>query len=256
MSNIANQPHFQKLQSAFTAHIRDAHNPAPTDIEPRRMVIYRELFYNNVQSLLVNTYPVLHQILPPEQWQRLIQDYFAQHRATTPLFPQMPQEFLRYLENEREPQPTDPPFLYELAHYEWIELALFIDNREIDLTGIDSQGDLLQNYPILSSLAWSFVYQFPVQQLSPHYQPHEPPAEPTYLVIYRDRDDKVGFMQLNQVSAYLLQALRNTSHTGQQILTEIATQLNHPHPQKVIQGGLAILQEWLNRDIVLGVCRT
>ena len=254
MPNTANQPHFQKLQYAFTAHIRDAQNPAPTDIEPQRLAIYRELFYNNVQSLLVSTYPVLHQILSAEQWQRLIQDYFAQHRATTPLFPQMPQEFLRYLEYERERQPTDPPFLYELAHYEWIELALFIDNREIDLTGIDSQGDLLRGCPVLSPLAWSFVYQFPVQQLSPNYQPHEPPAEPTYLVVYRDRNDKVGFMQLNQVSAYLLQALRNTSHTGQQILTEITTQLNHPHPQKVIQGGLETLQEWLKRDIVLGVC--
>jgi hypothetical protein len=256
MPNTANQPHFQKLQYAFTAHIRDAHNPAPTDIEPRRMAIYRELFYNNVQSLLANTYPVLHQILPTEQWQRLIQDYFAQHRASTPIFPQMPQEFLRYLENEREPQPEDPPFLYELAHYEWIELALFIDNREIELTGIDSQGDLLQGCPVLSPLAWSFVYQFPVYQLSPNYQPHEPPTEPTYLVVYRGRDDKVGFMQLNRVSAYLLQALRNTSHTGQQILTEIATQLNHPHPQKVIQGGLETLQEWLKRDIVWGVYET
>ncbi|NJO14609.1 MAG: hypothetical protein HC877_02350 [Thioploca sp.] len=79
-------------------------------------------------------------------------------------------------------------------------------------------------------------------------------AEPTYLVVYRDRNDKVGFMQLNQVSAYLLQTLRNTAYTGQQILTEIATQLNHPHPQTVIQGGLETLQEWLKRDIVLGTC--
>jgi hypothetical protein len=254
MPNIANQPHFQKLQYAFAAHIRDANQPAPTDIEPRRLAVYRELFYNNVKSLLASTYPVLNRILPTEQWQRLIRDYFAQHQATTPLFPQMPQEFLRYLENEREPQPEDPPFLHELAHYEWVELALFIDNREIELTGIDSQGDLLQGCPVLSPLAWSFVYQFPVHQLSPNYQPQEPPAEPTYIVVYRDQDDQVGFMQLNQVSAYLLQALRNTSHTGQQILTEIATQLNHPQPQKVIQGGLEILQEWLKCDIVLGVC--
>lgn len=255
MPNTANRPPFQKLQYAFAAHIRDAHNPAPTGIKPQRMAIYRELFYNNVQSLLASTYPVLHQILPTEQWHRLVRDYFAQHQATTPLFPQMPQEFLHYLENEREIQPEDPPFLYELAHYEWVELALFIDNREIELTGIDRQGDLLQGYPVLSLLAWPFVYQFPVHQVGSNYQPQEPPAEPTYLLIYRGKDDKVGFIQLNRVSAYLLQALCDTSHTGQQILTGIATLLNHPYPQKVIQGGLEILQEWLKRDIVLGVRR-
>lgn len=255
MPNTANRPPFQKLQYAFAAHIRDDHNPAPTGIEPHRMAIYRELFYNNVQSLLANTYPVLHQILPTEQWHRLVRDYFAQHQATTPLFPQMPQEFLHYLENEREIQPEDPPFLYELAHYEWVELALFIDNREIDLTDIDRQGDLLQGYPVLSPLAWTFVYQFPVHQVGTNYQPQEPPTEPTYLLIYRGKDDKVGFIQLNRVSAYLLQALCDTSHTGQQILTEMATLLNHPNLHKVIQGGLEILQEWLKRDIVLGVRR-
>lgn len=255
MPNTANRPHFQKLQYAFAAYIRDAYNPAPTGIEPHRMAIYRRLFYNNVQSLLANTYPVLHQILPIEQWHKLIRAYFAQHQATTPMFPQMPQEFLYYLENEREIQPEDPPFLYELAHYEWVELALFIDNREIELTGIDSQGDLLRGCPVLSPLAWPFVYQFPVHKVGPNYQPQEPPAEPTYLLVYRSKDDKVGFIKLNLVSAYLLQALRDTPHTGQQILTEIATLLNHPNPQKVIQGGLEILQEWLKRDIVLGVRR-
>lgn len=255
MSNTANLPRFQQAQRAFTAHLRDPKRyPIPTEVEERRMAVYRELFYNNIQSLLASTYPVLNQVLPKEQWQALISDYFAEHKATTPLFPQMPQEFLRYLESERGEHAEDPPFLYELAHYEWAELAVSIDNREIDLSNINRTGDLLKGCPVLSPLAWPLTYQFPVHQISLDYQPKEPPNEPTYIVVYRALDDTVGFVHLNTVSAYLLQQLSESENrTGQQLLEAIATKLDHPNPQIVIAGGLEIMQEWRKREILLGV---
>ena len=43
-------PMFQQTQYAFAAHLRDPDaNPAPPDIEDRRMKIYRELVYNNIE---------------------------------------------------------------------------------------------------------------------------------------------------------------------------------------------------------------
>ncbi len=48
-------------QYAFAAHIRDPQHAAPpADIEDRRMGIYRELFFNNLDSSLTDTLPVLH----------------------------------------------------------------------------------------------------------------------------------------------------------------------------------------------------
>jgi len=256
MLDTANLPRFQQVQTAFTAYLRDpTHHPPPADIEARRLAIYRRLFYNNVQSLLANTYQIVHKILPSKQWHALINDYFAKHRATTPLFPQMPQEFLRYLETECELLSQYPPFLTELAHYEWAELAISIDSREIDLTHIDKTGDLLQHAPVLNPIICPLTYQYPVHQISPDYQPTQPPAENTYLVIYRKITDEVGFLQLNNLSAYLLKQLLEAPQprSGQEVLTDIANALQHPNPEKVIAGGLEILQEWLKRDIVLGV---
>ena len=43
---------FQDKQYEFAAHLRDPENvPAPDGIEDRRMGIYRELFYNNLNIL-------------------------------------------------------------------------------------------------------------------------------------------------------------------------------------------------------------
>ena len=49
-----NSPTFKKHQYEFTAHIRDPErNARPDGIEDRRMGIYRDLFYNNVEGFLL-----------------------------------------------------------------------------------------------------------------------------------------------------------------------------------------------------------
>ncbi|MGD8482640.1 MAG: putative DNA-binding domain-containing protein, partial [Gammaproteobacteria bacterium] len=142
------KPAFQELQFAFAGHIRDPeNNAAPEGIEDRRMAIYRQLFFNNVSQLLSRTFPILFRILGQDRWEALIRDYFSRHRSHTPLFLEMPREFLQYLEKERGQAEGDPPFLYELAHYEWVELALSIDEREPDPASVDPRGDLLDGRP-------------------------------------------------------------------------------------------------------------
>jgi len=221
------------------------------------MGIYRELFYNNVESLLANSFPVLRKIMSDSEWHALMRDYFAHHEAHTPLFPKMPQEFLQYLETERQMHPTDPPFLWELAHYEWMETALSLDTREIDLAGIDPEGDLLAGVPVLSPLAWPLTYRFPVQRLSPSYKPDEAPEEPTYLVIYRGRQDEVGFIELNPVAARLLERIaEERDKSGRELLDDIAKELQHRNPEVVIDGGLEIMAQLRAKDVLLGIRTT
>ena len=78
----------------------------------------------------------------------------------------------------------------------------------LDLTGIDPDGDLIAGRPVLSPLAWVLAYDYPVHQISPANQPHEPAGQSTFLVVYRNRDDQVGFMEINAVTARLLECCR------------------------------------------------
>ena len=247
-------PEFIRKQLEFTRHCRDPeNNPAPANIEDRRMGIYRKLLYNNIEGFMANNFPVICEIMPDDQWHELIREYFANHKASTPLFPKLPAEFLQFLENEHDQQ-SDFPFLLEMAHYEWVESAMAMDNREIDLSGVDPDGDLLEGIPVASKLIWRLAYDYPVHRIGPDYLPEEKPDQQTYLVVYRDRADKVGFMELNPVTARLLERLSERSdQTGQEHLQAIAQELNHPQPEIVIKGGLEVLQQMQQRDIVLGV---
>jgi len=254
---MAEGERLRRAQFEFAAHIRDPeHAPAPAGIEDRRMAIYRELFFNNVRDLLGRSFPVLRELLGEQGWDAMVRDWLIRHRAQTPLFLELPQEFLRYLLEEREPAANEAPFLAELAHYEWVELALSIDEREPELHGVEPQGDLLAGCPVLSPLAWSLAYAWPVHRIGPDFRPTVLPAEPTRLVVYRDRRDRVGFLEVNQVTARLLELLGAETlprPTGRECLLRIATELSHPNPAAVVAGGAEILAELRARDVVIGV---
>lgn len=67
---MADLPLFKQTQYEFAAHIRDPKlNPKPDGIESRRMNIYAELFFNNVEDFISNTYPVLKSITAEDRWQ-------------------------------------------------------------------------------------------------------------------------------------------------------------------------------------------
>ncbi len=252
--NTAERPDFVRRQYAFAAHIRNSEkNPRPDDVEERRMKIYRDLFYNNVQGFIANTYPVLRTITSDEHWHSMVRDYFANHLSHTPLFPEMPREFLKYLELERTPHPDDPAFMLELAHYEWVELALSILDENIDVSNINAEGDLLTGVPVISPLAWQLSYNYPVHKISPQFQPTEPDDNQTHLVVHRNKLHDIHFMVLNPVTARLLQLIdEHNNASGQYLLEQIASELNHPQPEVVISGGTQILNDLKNREVILG----
>jgi hypothetical protein len=246
-------------QYEFAAHIRDPENHrAPHDIEDRRMGIYRELFYNNVEGFLSNSFPVLHKLMDDTSWHAMARDFYARHRCHSPLFLEIPREFLNYLEQDRGDRKDDLPFLRELAHYEWVELALSVaeagdvECRAREAAPEGSGGDLLDGSPVVSTLAWPLSYRYPVHRISPEFMPATPAEQTTYLLVYRDLDDEVGFIELNPVSARLFALLQeDRALSGRQALEQIAAELQHPNPGVVIDGGRQILQEWRQRGIVL-----
>jgi hypothetical protein len=247
-------PHFQTLQYQFAAHIRNPDvNAAPSDIEDRRMAIYRDLFFNNVEGFLSGNFPVLKQISSEAYWLKLARGFFDTHRCHTPYFLEIGEEFIDYVNNERESIDDDPAFLKELIHYEWVELALDASTVALPIDGVDANGDLLQGHPVQSPLAWLLSYQFPVHCIRPDFQPETPSDTPTFLIAYRNREDEVNFMEVNMVTGRLLYLLSEDEQlTGIDALTQIATEMNHPDREQVVSGGLQTLEHLRSKGILLG----
>jgi len=254
MSSSGTRGDFRDVQRAFAAHLRDPlANPPLPGIEDRRLAIYRDLFFNNVDNFLRGFFPVLHSLYSEAEWLELSRGFYAQHRAETPYFLQIAEEFLAWLEQGHSPRPCDRPWLRELAHYEWLELALDVAEEDFPQTGFDPAGDLLAGIPFKSPLAVLARYAWPVHRLAPG-QADLPPAE-TFLMVYRDRGERVRFLELNAVSARLFALLATDpgqQMSGRALALQIAGELGYADPGPVIAGAQQTLAQWRERDILLG----
>lgn len=242
-------------QYGFAAHLRDPQNaPAPEGLEARRLQVYRELFYNNLEGLLASNFPVIRRLLGDERWHALVRDFYREHRCHTPLFPELGKELLRYLEARQAAARGDPPFLLELAHYEWIELALALDEQDLADVPHERDGDLLAAVPVPSPLAWPLAYAWPVQQLRADWQPDVAPAQPTFLLVVRDRADAVHFKAIDALGFQLMQALHDNAAgaSGRSLLESLAAQLGAPDPAAFVAAGAGLLEQLRVRDAVLG----
>lgn len=242
-------------QAAFAAHLRDPvrHAPPP-GMDPARLAVYRGLFIGNIEGLLASVFPVLRSLYAPEDWLALVRSFYAQHHARTPYFPEIAAEFVGFLETAHLPRAVDPPFLRELAHYEWLELALDVTDEEIPATGFDAAGDLLSGIPVVNPLAVLARYAWPVHRVSPE-NPRPLPAE-TWLLVWRDREDCVRFQELNALSARLFTALRQNAEAavrfpGDSVLRAFADSAGMPDAA-VAGGACELLASWHARDLVLG----
>lgn len=241
----------EALQRAFASHLRDPeHAPAPPGVEPRRMAVYADLFFNNVDSLVTANFPVIRSLYDDASWHRLIRAFYRDHRCHTPLFPEIAREFIRYL--EALDGEAAEPFLVELAHYEWSELALSLD--EADIAGIahDPEGDVVDGVPVASPVARVLAYRFPVHRISPDYRPPEAPAQPTLILLTRDRDDELHFLEIDPLTALLVERLqRNETLAGRAVLDALLAELGRDD-DALRASGVVILERLREREALIG----
>jgi hypothetical protein len=219
------------------------------------MRIYNELLFNNLEGFLLACFPVSRKVLGARRWRRLVRAFFAGHRCRTPFFRQIPEEFVEWLRGGRAVDPEDPPFLPDLAHYEWIELALDVSPLEPDWTTIDPAGDLLSSRPALNPVAMLLTYPYAVHRIGSRFRPAASDPQPTYLFVFRNLQDRIRFLELNAVSARLIAMLHTGSLTGTEALEAIVRELDHPNLAAVIHGGREILDNLRREEAVLGTWR-
>ena len=240
---------------ALAAYIRDPANATPPPgIEERRLKVYRELFFNNIAGMLAGNFPVLRRIFGDDGWPALVRAFYRDHGSRTPLFTELPREFLRYLEARDDDAAM--PWLRELAHYEWIELALQISEATRDDVAHDPDGDLLTGRPLLSPLAWPLAYTWPVNRIGPDYQPGIAPAEPTLLLLRREADGKVSFHGLSPLTYRLLQRLDlEPELSGREQLAALAAEAGADDIDAFMRDGASMLARLHREGTAIGTRR-
>ena len=241
---------FINTQNAFMDYIRDPSNPLPDGMTLERMRVYRELFFNTINGFISCVFPVLKSLYTDDAWRKLIQQFFVSYDCKTPIFIEISQEFIAFLQTQYQPADYDPPFMVELAHYEWLELfisTVFDDDNEqvIDKALIT---ELPLNVSIKARVA---QYQFDVQHVSVEYQPTEPSEHAHCFCVYRDDKDDVNFLQLNSLTAQVLAFINQSEECYfSDVLSWLVESYPQMAPESLSSGCLQMLQQLADKGII------
>ena len=241
---------FSSLEQNFASYIRDPKNqPLPKGMEERRMKIYRDLFFKNIERLLGGIFPVFKKTATETVWLELIREFMVQHEARTPYFPKMGDELIAFLTG-RDNNDSLPPFALELAHYENTKTALGFAPDPIVTTSSSTSFDVLKSKLLVSPLARLFAYQYPVHRIHLKFQPKTPHEVPIFLVLSRTVDDRVVTYEINTLTAKLMDNLAKNPSTGRQLLEALKQELPDS-PANFIDSGTALLENLKTNHIIL-----
>ena len=244
---------FQQYQQTFTAYIRDPRNqPRPKNVKTKGMDVYKEIVFNNLFESVSACFPVAQKAIGKRAWLKLMRGFFREHSSSTPIFRKIPEEFLVYLSNINALTPeTFPPYLTSLCHYEWVELLVSTMADNTDKRDINSLGNLRMNQPAFAHTMQLLNYEYAVQKISPRYKPKE--KVNTQLLVYRNTDFEVKFIELNTMTYRLIEILKQEKVNCEQALTMLAKEINQPQTESIIQFGLDILEDLRSQGVILGV---
>lgn len=243
---------FQAFQDAFAARIRDPRAaPRPAGVPARRMRVYEELLYNNIDSFASTCFPITKQCLGARAWKRTVRAFFAAGRLHSPLFRDIPEAFLDWMAEEAPVRYPNKPWLAEFMHYEWLELVVQVHADAADAPAIDPDGDLLARRVALNPATRLGCYHYAVERIGPRKRPKVDGQVHCYLV-FRDAADDTRFVKVNPLSARLYEILDAEPLTGGEAIDRLAAEIGHADPVALRGQGLALLQSLRKEGVVLG----
>lgn len=233
-----------QLQLELTAWLRRPHLAAQPAMPLPRLSVYRDLLFNNVEGFLETAFPIMQSLLEEDDWRMFTQRFFAEHACASPYFRDISYEFLTWLQAHFDEFKTQWPWLLELVHFEWAELAADCAETAVP---VYKQGDITREVPVLTPALWVLAYEWPVHLFSQKPLMLEKPPLPSYLILWRSLEDHVKFLEISPTMAQLIASLQHNSDlTGLQLLAGAAT-------IDLQNAGLQALHELKEHGIILGV---
>lgn len=208
-----------------------------------REKIYYHLLRANLHEVLANIYPRVIEHLGTNNWAILLDAFLRQHSATTPYFYQLPDEFLSFLWHNKAHY-DQWPWLWALAHFEWMELVLTVADEAMPPPDIER----IRCNPLL----YYCQYEYAVYPLDKEYTALARRTQSWQGLVYRNREHEVYWLALETWPALLLQAILEHKECSREALVHHLMQGNTAYQIEDVRESIeAWCDEWRKLDILM-----
>jgi uncharacterized protein len=192
-------------QARLAEYCREGNVPDLIGVKYENLPHYRRLVFNIVSDIIETAYPITYSFLPKETWDKLVYDYFAEHKCKNAQVWRMPLEFYEYCKEKDIAGQLNLPFLNDVLYVEWLELEVHT-MEDIEYPAFVAEGDIFNDRIALNPEYKLIQLTYPVHTTAPTSLPGK---EGTYfLLIYREKETgNVQFVDLSMLYAYILEQI-------------------------------------------------
>ncbi len=188
-------------QSGLASYCRTGHLPPIQGIHPENITEYRRLVINVVMDILANAYPLTRQLLTENEWDSVVEKFFANHPCQSPQVWLMPGEFRSFLMETTDPLLARYPQLEDLLLFEWTETELYM--MEDIPAKADMSGDILFSRLVINPEHRLLRFSYPVHRKKP-VSISATDHQDYYVVAHRNGEGDVLFTDLSPALCQLL----------------------------------------------------
>ena len=180
---------------------------------------YRRLFRNNIHNTLVQSFPIAFEVLSKEEWNQLVDDFFALGQVTDGRVWLMAEKFYEFAVENKYAESFDKPWLNNLLLFEWVEIEVHTMNdipKEHLLHSGDSLNDVIEINPEYRLINLEYpVHLYAASQTAQKKGSY-------FLLVYRDPESfKVKFSNLHPLAVVVFEKIRTERKSLQQIIDEM-----------------------------------
>jgi hypothetical protein len=181
---------------------------------------YRRLIRNNIHNALEQAFPIAFTVLTESQWNTLVDDFHALHPAVTPQVWKLPEEFYRFVKANGYAKTFSLPFLNDLLHFEWIEIAVHTMEDQSPAP-YRSKGNKLTDSLVVHPEFRLIRMEYPVHIYAAEEALQH--AGDYYLLTFRTRNFDVQFIDLPALHAFYFEQIVQ-GKTGAELLKMLEEQ--------------------------------
>lgn len=237
-------------QSRFADACRTGDCATLPGVSPERQRLYGELVASNLRNTLERAFPILKSDLTPEEWLALTQDFIVTQAIKDPELWKLAGQFNQYLKISAWPERLNRPYLLDLADFEWIEIEVDM-MPDVDHPPHRSDGHLLNNLLVMNREYRVLYLHYPVFRAPPS-QLRELAGDYCLLVYRHPQTLQVEFLELDSVSAYILQLLNTFNVTGREALEAFTAPAEAEARAALFQAGYDFIKFLHREGLILG----
>jgi len=236
-------------QSALASYCRTGNLQDIPGVDNHNARHYRRLVYNIIDGSLASAYPLTRNLLSPEEWDELVDEFFTRHPCQSPQVWTMPKEFYEYILEVKHPVLTRYPFLQDLLWMEWLEIELYMmeDEKSPYLLNREGNGSLVLNPEHRLIMLNYPVYLKQASRIDPDERGNY------YLVMHREPESgKVHFTGLSVFYVRMLEHLKSRPYSMDDLIERTARDFELPVEKRLIENLRKFIENALNSKLIIG----